>query len=71
MLLLTSALDGRVLLDSTTWGAGEAVLSAEDDDSGEAHVFVGSRDTGPAVVVTKGGIDAWIDGELVRVVPRM
>ena len=69
MLLLTSALDGRVLLDSTTSAAGETVLTAEVDETGEARVYVGSRDSGPTVVVSPGGIDAWRDGELVPVFP--
>jgi len=49
---------------------GEAVLTAEVDETGEARVYLGGRGTGPAVVVTKGGIDAWRDGEQVPVFPK-
>jgi hypothetical protein len=61
--------DERVVRLQLFTAAGEAVLTAEVDETGEARVYVGSRDTGPAVVVTKRGIDAWRDGDAVAVVP--
>jgi len=62
--------EDRVVRLQLFTAAGEAVLTAEVDETGEARVFVGSRDTGPAVVVRPGGIDAWRDGDEIAVFPN-
>jgi len=62
--------EDRVVRLQLFTGVGEAVLTAEVDETGEARVYVGSRDTGPAVVIRPGGIDAWRDGDLTSLLPE-
>lgn len=62
--------DARVVRLQLFTAAGEAVLTAEVDETGEPRVYVGSRDAGPAVVLRPGGIDAWRDGEHEELFPR-
>ena len=61
--------EDRVVRLQLFTAGGEVVLTAEVDETGEARVFVGSRDAGPAVVLRPGGFDAWRDGNLVPVFP--